>query len=164
MGKEQFEMTEEQKELFERLAPLQQKVAINVVSGMSDIDAYESAGGKAKTKESARASVSQILTNLNVKAFVDSMKKSAVSSAIMSRQEMLERLSELANIDVSDLIKARPEELTEFKGGFDIKLKSALQAMKQLAELEGYNKPVEVNNNIKVGRSLSERLSGGSKR
>lgn len=164
MGVEQFEMTEEQKELFGKLTPLQQKVCTNVISGMSNIDAYINAGGKAKTKTSQESGASEILSNPKVKAFLDSMKQAAVSSAIMSRQEMLERLSELANIDVSDLIKARPEELAEFKGGFDIKLKSALQAMKQLAELEGYNKPVEVNNNIKVERSLSERLSGGSKR
>lgn len=108
MGK----MTEEQKALFDALTPLQQKVATNVISGMSNIDAYKAAGGKAKTQESAEASVSEILSHLKVKAFVDSMKEEAVNNAVMSRQEMLERLSGLARTNMADLIEWDSQAVT----------------------------------------------------
>ena len=49
-----FEMTAEQKEMFDSLTPLQQKVAVNVISGMSNIDAYKAAGGKAKSQQARR--------------------------------------------------------------------------------------------------------------
>lgn len=169
-------MTDEQKEMFDQLTPLQQKVATNVISGMSNIDAYKEAGGKAETKESAEASVSQILSNLKVKVFIDSMKAAAVSSALMTREEMLERLSGLARTNMSDLITWHVEhstdddgnqkeqsiwsikesamqdpiamasisEVTAGKDGFKIKQHSPLQAMKMIADMQGYNKPTEM--------------------
>ena len=97
-------MTEEQKELFDDLTPLQQKVCINSLSGMSNIDSYIEAGGKAKTKAAQEASVSEILSNLKVKLFLDSMKHQAVNNAIMSRHEMMERLTNLSRVNMSDLI------------------------------------------------------------
>lgn len=168
-------MTEEQKLLFDKLTPLQQKVAINVISGMSDIDSYESAGGKGKNKETSRSSVSRMLTDVNVKEFIDLMKGEAVKSAVMSRAEMLERLSNLSRVNMSDLVewdvamtkdvngeiveqsvwKVKPSaeqdpiamssisELTSGAGGIKIKQHSPLAAMKQLADMEGYNKPVK---------------------
>lgn len=168
-------LTQEQKDMFDALSPLQQKVCTNIISGMSDIDAYKEAGGKASTDNSARASVSQLLTNLNVKEFLDSVKHNAVNSAVMSRQEMLERLSNLARVNMSDLITwhtanstnddgdlveqtlwsikesaeqdpyamASIAEVTAGKEGFKIKQHSPLAAMKQLADLEGYNKPTK---------------------
>jgi len=173
-----FEMTDEQKELFDKLTPLQQKVAVNVISGMSNIDAYVEAGGKSETRESGEASVSRMLRDVKVKAFVDSMKKEAVKCAVMSRQEMLERLSNLSRVNMSDLIEWRTgrstnaegeeveqtlwsikesaeqdpyamasiAEVTAGKDGFKIKQHSPLAAMKQLADLAGYNaaKQVEV--------------------
>lgn len=170
-----FEMTAEQKEMFDSLSTLQQKVAVNVISGMSNIDAYKSAGGKSKTQQSAEASVSRMLSDVKVKAFIDSMKAEAVSSAVMSREEMLERLSGLARTNMSDLItwhvelstddEGQPKEqalwavkesalqdpiamasiseVTAGKDGFKIKQHSPLQAMKMIADMQGYNAPVK---------------------
>lgn len=167
-------LTQEQKDMFDDLSPLQQKICTNILSGMSNIDAYIAAGGKGKTKASQEAAVSEILSKLKCKEFLDSVKHNAVNSAVMSRQEMLERLSNLARTPLSDLIEwgsqsitgeegiieqsvwrlkasaflddekmATIAELAATKDGFKIKQHSPLAAMKQLADLEGYNKPTK---------------------
>jgi len=164
----------DQKRMFEVLTPLQQKVVVNIIAGMSDIDSYYAAEGKAATRQSAAASVSHMLTDRNVKAYLDAMKREAVSTAVMGRTEMLERLSLLSRTPMSDLIEwfsimddsGRPTgqtfwrvkesakqnplamasiaELTAGKDGFKLKQHSQLAAMKQLADLEGYNKPQKI--------------------
>lgn len=171
-----FEMSEEQTKLFEKLTPLQKEIALNSISGMNDIDSYKASSGKAKSENTMKASVSQILTNLNVKAFIKSMANHIVNPAIMSRNEMMEKLSSLARTNMSDLIEWRTEhssddngepieqsawaikesavldekkaaaiaELTAGKEGFKIKQHSPLAAMKQLAELAGYEAPKQV--------------------
>lgn len=169
-------MTNEQKEMLDALTPLQQKVVINIIAGMSNIDAYQAGGGKCKTKEAGEASVSRMLRDVKVKAFLDSMRHQAVNSAVMSRQEMLERLSNLSRVDMSDLIDwgtvpstgaegnpteqsvwqikesaqqdpnamASIAEVTAGKEGIKIKQHSPLAAMKQLSDMEGYNKPQKI--------------------
>jgi len=174
--KPDFEMTDEQKELFDALTTLQQQVSLNSLSGMSDIDSYRNSNGKAKTESAQRAGVAEILANPNVVAFLDSMKAIKVNEAVMSRQEMLEELSVLARTNVDDLIEFgyRPvetlneetgetevqmqsywtmremskidqkhmkalEEVSVGKDGLKFKKVSKLTAMKQLAEMEGYN-------------------------
>lgn len=127
-------MTEEQKALFDKLKPLQREVALNSLSGLNDIDSYKASSGKAKTEESMRVCANQILTNINVMAFLDSMKAAAVSDAVMSRERMLELQSQIADIDSERLVNMSLEELSELKGALEIKLK----AMNQLAELAGY--------------------------
>lgn len=114
-----FKMTEEQKALFDALTRLQQEISINSLSGMNDIDAYKNSSGKAKKEETMRASVSEILTNPKVKAFLDSMKEVAVSNAIMTRDEMLEELSQLSRTNVTDIIEFgyRPVEAIDEETG-----------------------------------------------
>lgn len=150
-------MTPEQKKLFEALTPLQQKVCTNVLSGMSNIDSYKAAGGKAKTKASQEAATSELLSHLKVKAFLDSMKESAVNSAIMSRQEMMETLTRLSRVNLPlkkdgtlELTSLSPEQMEALEqvqiaeSGIKAKNYSKLAAMKQLAELAGYNEKQRV--------------------
>jgi phage terminase small subunit len=139
-----FEMNEEQTKCFEALTPLQKEVSLNSISGMNDIDAYKASRGRAKNENTMRATVSEILINPNVKAFIKSMASHVVNPAVMSRQEMIEKLSALSRVDVSDISKVSIEELTEFKGGYDVKLKAIHTSMKQLAELAGYEAPKQV--------------------
>lgn len=171
-----FEMSEEQTKLFEKLTPLQKEIALNNISGMNDIESYKNSNGKAKTDRAMRSSVGQILSNRDVKAFIKSMTNHIVNPAIMSRNEMMEKLSSLARTNMSDLIEWRTEhssddngepieqsmwaikesavldekkaaaiaELTAGKEGFKIKQHSPLAAMKQLAELAGYEAPKQV--------------------
>lgn len=167
----QHEMTEEQIKLFDALTPLQQKVATHSLSGKSNIDSYRLGGGKAKKQETAECCASEILSNPKVKAFLTVMRQEAVVSAVMSRTEMLERLSNLGRTNMSDLVEWRttlsestegeeieqsawamkesamlnPQQLasiaevTAGRDGFKIKQHSPLAAMKQLADIEGYN-------------------------
>ena len=172
-----FKMTDRQKELFAKLTPLQQKVCINIVSGMSNIDAFMSANQKIKNRVTGEASVSRMLRDVKVEAFLDSMKEAAVSDAVMSRQEMLERLSSMARTNVNDLIVWRTEaykddegeevvqsiwqlkdsamqdpnlmasisELSATKEGFKFKLHDQKAAMKQIAEMAGYNEAQKID-------------------
>ena len=166
-------MTPEQKFLFDQLTQLQQRVATNVLSGMTQRQAYYAAGRNAKNDESADATVSALLSNTKVKAFMDAMKEQAVSEAVMGRQEALEKLSLLARTDLKDLVefgdytvgtdeesgepiiqaswKIKPSamqdpkqmaaiaELSATKDGIKIKTHSPLAAIKQLADMQGWN-------------------------
>tara|TARA_R110000851_G_scaffold60415_2_gene139452 strand:- start:3911 stop:4531 length:621 start_codon:yes stop_codon:yes gene_type:complete len=186
-----FEMNEEQAALFDALTPLQKEVSLNSISGMNDINAYKASKGKAKTLRGMESSVSQILSNRKVVDFIKSMASHIVNPAVMSRQEMIERLSGLARTDMSDLItwglesdtpetvinqdgaeleeedfaeaqapqsvwvikpsalqdpvkRASIAEVSAGKDGIKIKQHSPLAAMKQLAELAGYEAPKQV--------------------
>lgn len=97
-------MTPEQKALFDDLTSLQQQIAINSLSGMSNIDAYKNSKGKAKTQEAQEAGASEILNNPKVKLFLSAIKEEAINNAIMSRQEMMERLTSLSRVSINDLI------------------------------------------------------------
>lgn len=205
MSKPQFEMSDEQQALFEALTPLQKEISLNSISGMNDIDSYKNSCGKAKTEKAMSVSVAQILGNRRVKAFIKSMTNHIVNPAIMSRNEMMERLSGLARTNMSDLItwglqgdtepntinedgaevypEDNPEgqspqsvwvikpsalqdpmkvasiaEVTAGKEGFKIKQHSPLAAMKQLAELAGYNEAqkIEHSGSIAVGKNLDD--------
>ncbi len=104
-------MTPEQKQLFDKLTELQQRTAINVLAGMTQRAGYYAAGGTASNDESADATVSALLSNIKVKAFMDAMKEEAVSAAVMTRTEALEKLSALARTDLKDLVEFGEYEL-----------------------------------------------------
>lgn len=139
-----FEMNEIQEALFDKLMPLQKEIALNSFSGMNDIDAYRNSKGKARTESAQRASVCEILANPNVVAFIDSMKPEAISDAVMSRQEMLEALSIIADMTGANKSQTTAGALCELKDGYGVKLK----AMKQLAELNGYNSAIKSETTI----------------
>ncbi len=148
-------MTDEQSELFNKLTPLQKEISLNSISGMNDIDAYKSSKGKAKTELSMKVSVSQILSNLNVSSFIASMAHNTVNNAIMCRNEMLEDLTTIARVTTSNADNLTLETITDSKGGFDV----ALKAMKQLAELAGYDAPSKTDltsSDESVGRTLAD--------
>lgn len=173
-------MTEEQKALFDELTELQQRFCINMLSGKySQREAYVEAGGRSKTDEAIDANASRMISDDKVKAYMDSMKESMVKAAIMSREEMLERLTTFARGNMSDLVEfgeyevgeedgqpivqatwrikgsakqsesqmATIAELTAGRDGIKIKQHSPLQAMKQIADMEGFNAPKELNIN-----------------
>lgn len=100
-------MTPEQQALFDNLTELQQRTATGVLAGMSNRAAYYAAGGTAKSEESADSAVSTMLSNVKVKAFTDSMKKQAVSDAIMTREEAAKILTALSRGNLTDIVKFR---------------------------------------------------------
>lgn len=177
-----FEMNDSQKALFNALTPLQKEISLNSISGMNDIDAYKKSKGKAKKLKTMEATVSQILSNPKVKAFIESMANHIVNPAIMSRDEMMEELSLVARTNNNDLIEwgyrdvevinketgkketvpqsywtlksvdeinpehmSAIEEVSVGKEGLKFKRTSKLAAMKQLAELAGYEAPIKTD-------------------
>lgn len=175
-------MTPEQLILFDNLTSLQQRVATNVLAGMTQRHAYYAAEGSAKSDTAADTSASEIMNNPKVKSFMDSMKVQAVSEAIMSREEMLARLSMFARKGVKDIVRFEtaevgrnmetgepvfqtgwfipddvPEEnlaiiesLEGGRGAPKIKTYSALQAMNQIAKLQGYEAAQKVDNTHRI--------------
>lgn len=115
-------MTPEQKALFDQLTELQQRTATGVLSGMSQRAAYFAAGGGAKSDESADSTVATMLSNVKVKAFMDSMKSQAVSDAIMTREEAMKILTHMARGNLTDIVKFRTAHIgQDMETGEDIR-------------------------------------------
>lgn len=167
-------LTAEQQLLFDALTPLQKKFSLAIIRGKTQAQAYKSAGGKAKTADSANVSASQIFNNLKVQAFLKSVQDEVVDEAIMGREEALKRLTSLGRASLFDIAEFRngmigedeegnpifqaswnfkdssmltPEaiaaiaELTAGPQGLKIKLHDPKAAIKQLAELQGWDAP-----------------------
>lgn len=98
-----MQLTAADLELGDKLTPLQRKTVLNVLSGMKQIDAYKSAGGKAKNDEAASAIVSRMLSNAKVRAFYDALKARAATEAVMTREEALIRLTRSARVTINDI-------------------------------------------------------------
>lgn len=184
-------LTGEQQKLADKLTNLQRLTVIHLVSGMDYPDAHKEAGGKAKTQGAASAVVSRMLRDVNVSAFRDSLIATAANSAIMTREEMLERLTAMARTDMADVVdisnrvivegadgenveqsfwalknvedmkegsSASISELTATKDGLKIKLHDQKAAMKQLADLQGYNAATKTDHTSSDG-SMSPKDS-----
>jgi phage terminase small subunit len=192
MAQKKPELTDEQKVLFDALTKLQQKFVLGIVKGLNQTDAYRQAGYKATTDESAYSSSSEILRNLKVKSFLDAMNEVAVSDAIMTRQEALERLSAIGRASVSEMVEfsehnmgkdddgnpviqavwrfkdsalqnpqalAAISELTAGKDGIKLKLHDPKAAIKQVAEMQGWEAPKEIKHDISNLPGLGDLFS-----
>lgn len=90
-------LTPEQQALADKLTNLQRGVVLGVVAGKSQRQAYYDAGGRAKTDLSADATVSELLSNPNVRAFYDSLIANVAEKAIWTREDSLRTLAEIAS-------------------------------------------------------------------
>lgn len=100
-------MTPEQQELFDSMTPLQQRMCTVMVENpkLSQRQAYYAAGGTAKNDVTADSCAYEILSNPQVKAFMDSVKGQAVSDAIMTRDEAMKILTGMARGNLTDIVK-----------------------------------------------------------
>ncbi|ACG60339.1 small subunit terminase TerS [Iodobacter phage PhiPLPE] len=188
-------LSKEQVDMFNALTKLQQNFVLKKLEGLSNYQSYVAAGGKSKTQEAASVSAIQILHNINVSSFIKSFDEIAVeriASAVMSREEMIERLSTMARVKVDDVLNISNRtlydsdgeevaqgawslknvedmtndaaiaisELTAGKDGLKVKLHNQIAAMKQLADLCGYNKPQEINLNGNLSVELTNTQKG----
>ncbi|UNH39966.1 terminase small subunit [Moellerella wisconsensis] len=186
MAQKKPTLTDEQKVLFDALTKQQQQFALGILKGLNQTDAYKQAGYKAKSEKAAGVSASQIFGNLRVKAFLDLMNEAAISSAIMTREEALERLSSIGRSSVSEMVEfsehkmgvdddgnpviqavwkfkdsalqdskalAAISELTAGKDGIKLKLHDPKAAIKQLADMQGWEPPK------KIEHSMDEQMS-----
>ncbi|MCL6376766.1 terminase small subunit [Pectobacterium brasiliense] len=166
-------LTAEQQKIFDVLTPLQKRFVTLLLKGKSQVDAYRKAGGKAKG-DSAHSKATQIVRNSKVESFLASVQYEAVSSAIMTYEEAMERLTAMGRTSIADLAtfgthvvgedddgnpisqsvwsfknsgELKPEqmaaisELTAGKDGLKIKLHDPKAAIKQLAEMRGWEAP-----------------------
>lgn len=130
-------MTPEQKELFDKLTSLQQRVATNVLAGMNQRQAYYAADGSAKSDTSADTSASEIMNNPKVKAFMDAMKVQALSDAMMSREEAIKILSTIGRTHLKDIVKFRTSHIgQDMETGEDI-VQTAWHLREELQEEDG---------------------------
>ncbi len=114
-------MNKKQREIYDTLTTLQRSVALAKIGDptLNDTDAYLAGGGKAKGSDSIRASAYDVLTHPSVVRFIDSFKEAVVSAKVMSREQMMEDLSIIANasmFDICDLLHA-DEELMNVETG-----------------------------------------------
>ncbi|AFR03275.1 terminase small subunit [Pectobacterium carotovorum] len=84
------------------LTPLQKRFVTLLLKGKSQVDAYRKAGGKAKG-DSAHSKATQIVRNSKVESFLASVQYEAVSSAIMTYEEAMERLTAMGRTSIADL-------------------------------------------------------------
>ena len=124
------------------------------------------------TDKSVNEKASRMLAMVKIRSRLDELNAAAVSAAVMTRQEALERLSRFARIDLADLVEfgahtvghdeetgqpiiqsvwaiknsvlqdpkklAAISELSATKDGIKIKTHSPLQAIQQLAKMQGW--------------------------
>ncbi len=174
-------MTAEQLDMFNKLTKLQRECALVRIANpsLSSVECYKRGGGKAKTQRSLESSASEIVSNPDVVAFVNSFNVERAHDAIMGRDEMMKRLSSMARTQITDVVKVVNEdvelmdtttgetyqgqtfwqlrsvddmpdgalnavsELSSGKDGLKVKLHDQRAAMKQLAELQGFNAPTK---------------------
>ncbi|WP_404273380.1 terminase small subunit [Yersinia similis] len=166
-------LIEEQKALFDALTQLQRRFVTALLEGANQTEAYRRAGGKAKG-DGERSKASQLVTNSNVQAFLQSVQHETVNEAIMTYTEAMERLTLMGRTTIHDIAtfgnyqigededgqpvfqaswkfkdskNIKPEHLTAVaelstgKDGLKIKLHDPKAAIKQLAEMRGWEAP-----------------------
>ncbi|MGM0614777.1 MAG: terminase small subunit [Pseudomonadota bacterium] len=116
-----IKLTDEQQALGDALTRLERMTVIGIIAGKSQRQAYRDAGGKAKTDDSADAVVSKMLSKDRVKAFLNAMYATPTREAVMTREEALERLTSIANDEGDN--------------------RNAMQAIKHLSDMMGWNAP-----------------------
>ena len=112
----EYQLTPEQKELAAKLTHLQKWTMIHCASGMSKMDAYVKAGGKAKGK-SANNVIGKMLEKGSVRAFYDSLVSSAAAKSVMTREEALETLTKIARTTVKDVVRFKNAQVGEDEDG-----------------------------------------------
>lgn len=130
-------MTPEQQNLADKLTNLQRLTVLGVVAGKSQEEAYRDAGGSAKTPEAARTVVSRMLTDVDVKAFYDSLIEGIVKESIMGREEALERLSLMGRTRITDILEFEAVDVATVnkEGEQEIKTET-IWRLKDSAELQ----------------------------
>lgn len=168
-GGEIVKFSAEQIELYERMTELQQQYALNRLAGMNIGDSYvATTASKAVTTTAGSTAASVLEAHLNVKSFLRSFIGFNISSAVLSRDEILLQLTDIANGTVYDVMDFQEDEDTgqsilriknineltprqrilikkikQGKYGLELELHSSMEARKMINEMMGYNAPTE---------------------
>jgi phage terminase small subunit len=131
-----IELGQEQLDLFGKLkTKLQRNTALKSLEGLCDVDAYIQGGGKAKGDNSQRASASEILCNPNIVAFIESFNAHLIAPSIMTRVEMLERLTGYARTEITDLVDIHENVIVDLPDGGQVK--QSTWSLKEASEMGG---------------------------
>lgn len=142
-------LTPEQEALLAPLTRLQKAVVTNLVSGMTQRQAYRAAGGTAKNDTSADTCVSVMLSHAKVRAALEGLQRAAVTSSIMSRTEALEKLTSVA--------RTSAEALREYENA---PVKTQLAALQQLAKMLGWEAPTKTAQTNVAGEDVDPAAAG----
>jgi phage terminase small subunit len=132
-----------------------------VLEYLKDFNGQQAAIRAGYAPRAARMQASRLLTNANVQSAIHDAQLSARSEAIMSYEEMCERLSSIARRKLTDFLDERGQidvrrgdaqaiasvdRLEVGETGMMVKLRlvDPLRAMEQLAKLKGYNAPTKI--------------------
>ena len=154
-----------------RLTAKQERFCLAYLKTGNASEAYRLAyEPKKMTDKSVNEKASQMLAMVKIRSRLDELNSKAVTDAVMTRQEALERLSKFARADLTDLVEfgtyevgevdgqpviqstwkirdsvlqdpeslAPISELNASKDGIKIKTHSPLQALQQLAKMQGW--------------------------
>ena len=174
-----FELNDKQRRLMAECTHMQALFTINYARlGMSKVGAWRAAGGTAKDNQTERIAASDMFRKPSVRAFYDSLMEAAASEAVMSREEALTRLSRAARVVASDVVDIEtevddqgravsvvkvkafsamtPEAKSAIKSvkqgryGVELQLHDPLQAIKQLADLQGWEPPKKIEGELSI--------------
>lgn len=98
-------LTPKQEAFAEELNQVQIDTVLGVVSGKSQRQAYVDAGGNGSSPESLDAAASKLLSLDKVVAFKNSLLEVAVNDAILTRERALERLTLMAETEITDILE-----------------------------------------------------------
>ena len=113
------ELSDEQVALFDALTRLQQGVVTGHLQGMSPADAHRYAKGTCKNEENRTRLAGEILRNPSVVKFLDTMQNAQqqrLAEAVMSRDEVALRLSEIARTNIDDVLTLTNKNLFDETG------------------------------------------------
>ena len=125
-------LTEEQESLLNKLTRFDQRMALYMVQGMNQRDAYIKAGGKAKG-DNANSVSSRKSTKVNFKKFIDTMQKAAAARALCTTEDIVRAFMAECGLGLDEKGKPRQKPpdttqsarvsalkaLSNFTGGFD---------------------------------------------
>lgn len=101
-----------------RLTPKQEKFCLEYLKCGNASEAYRQSYNAEKMKpESVNRKAKELLDNVKIRARLEELNEAAISDAVMTRQEALERLSQFARTDLADLVEFGSYELGEDETG-----------------------------------------------
>lgn len=155
-------------------------------------EAYRRAYDAGKMKpESVNRKAKELLDNGKITARLSSLRKASETKHVMSRQEALERLSDIGRTSMHELVEfgtyeagidddgnplvqaswrfkdsalqdpkkmAAIAELVAGKDGLKIKLHSPLQAIQQIAKMQGWDKAPGLDFDLEIKRLTAEKM------
>lgn len=114
-----------------KLTKNQQEFADNYIKSGNGSEAYRKAGYKAKSDGVVRANASRLLTNANVKKYIDERMKQIASQKIMTATEAVELLTRIARGEEKETkVVATQLNISEVEVEADLKTK--ISAVKEI--------------------------------